>query len=124
MCLTKLTKNEERVALAKLPNTFPCWKVIQDNGYCEYDYDKQEPKFTRRTHIAKEGISTSRTYLTYPPSFHAYLRKPPNRPMNILGRKFQVVKCYASKADIVRIGVDRASNYGILAVAVSKITRK
>lgn len=130
MCLTKLTKDDERNALAKLPDTFPCWKVIRKDGHCRYDGDKEEPKFTRGTHLAVKGLSPHRALLDYPPSFHAYLTRPTlaiqRENSYIYNRNYQlkVVKCWADKKDIVRIGLCAASGYDCLSIAVSKITRK
>ena len=119
MCLRKLPEKEEKAIIAKLPKVFPCWKIIRTSGHCEYDVEKVEPKFMRRTHIAKDQTKKKRAHnyrmtLNYKPAFHAYLTEPWRAGPKKYG--MMVVKCWANKADIVRI-----NNY---AVAVSKITRK
>ncbi len=123
MCIGQLEVTREQDELAKLPDTFPCWKIVQTNDYCQYDFGLDEPKFTRKTHTAVfEKKSYHRMTLCYPPGFHAYLKKPSH-----VGRsarvKLKIVKCWANKRDVVYIGYDVVKR-NMLAVAVSKITRK
>lgn len=61
-----------------------------------------------------------RMKIDYSPGFHAYLGKP----ISHLASQFKIVKCWAKKADIIRIGFPQAGFSTILAVAISKITRK
>ena len=126
MCLSRIPEQIKKITLKALPGIFPCWKVIQTNGYCEYDYKKQEPKFTRRTHIAVMRKSDSRANLRgMQQGFHAYLASPKKLVMfRHSSRAFKVVKCYANKKDIITIGHCSSSGYNIMAISVSKITRK
>lgn len=127
MCLMKLTDKAEKAALAKLSNTFPCWKVISPDGYCQFQATNNEPKFVRgKVHTAADRTNWRRVLLDYVPSFHAYL----NAPVLITSYRrngHKVVKCWAEKKDLVRIGYPK-DTVGIttrtLSVAVSKITRK
>lgn len=121
MCLIELTKQVKHDILAKLPDMFPCWKVIQKNGHCYYDPYRTQPKLTRRTHIAQDFPDHRRT-AHYPPSFHAYLKMPVLKPHN--ESWYRIVKCWAKKEDINCIGHPRDFYISILTVAVSKITRK
>lgn len=121
MCLKKLSKKDEEKELRKLGEIFPCWKVIQKNGYCKYDFSKLQPRFRRKIHFA-EYHPARRMHIDYPPSFHAYLKKPILNTSQAL--KHTVVKCWARKEDINRIGYPGADFTELLAVAVSRITRK
>lgn len=119
MCLRKLSKKDETIELRKLPEEFPCWKIIRKSGHCEYDVDKKQPKIERRKELVAQHYPLHRMFLYYPPGFHAYLKAPKECNFD---RK--VIKCWGKKKDIVRIGINR--NYPLkgIAVAVSKIRRK
>lgn len=133
MCLTKLSAKDEKAALSKLPDVFPCWKIIREDYSCEYDLRNRQPKLTRGTHIAQD-LPVHRSLIDYRPGFHAFLEKP--RLRNIFKQqsysfpRFRVVKCWADKVNIIRIGLTKYEQYMLigsprpLSIAVSKITRK
>lgn len=121
MCLIKLTLEREQTELAKLPDIFSCWKVIYKDGRCYYDRYGKQPKLTRGTHTAQD-FPAHRGVLQYASSFHAYLKMPILKKWDV--RRYRVVKCWAKKEDINRIGYSQCDYKEILAVAVSKITRK
>lgn len=123
MCLMKLSEEEEKKELRKLKEEFPCWKVIKKSGYCQYDNFDTQPKFTRKVHIAEEH-SARRMLLDYPLSFHAYLKKPVLSLYSPNKLKYEVVKCWARKEDINRIGYSPYEFTELLAVAVSRIERR
>ncbi len=123
MCLKQANEALRATTLAKLPDKFPCYKVIKKSGHCFYDFYKDQPRLTRGWHIAQYHPDRRTALHKYPNSFHAYLLKP------VLGSSLQrerwkVVKCWAFKKDIVCIGNSQCDFMNILAVAVTKIQRK
>ena len=123
MCLGKLPEKDEKAALEELEDVFPCWKIVQKSGHCEYDQNELQPRIMRGRAYEAENHPARRMMLNYPPSFHAYLEKPVLTEGDVIRRR-KIIKCWARKEDINRIGYSRCDHREILAVATSRIMRK
>jgi len=123
MCLKRLAEKDEKKELRKLEEEFPCWKIVRKSGHCEYDMDHNQPRIERKGTYVAQSFPKRRMRLDYPPSFHAFLERPTLSDNNQF-RGFRIIKCWAGKKDINRIGCPQADYSTILAVAVSRIMMK
>ena len=76
MCLSDISKKEEKKVLAKLPDPFPFWKIVQKNGHCEFDNNVVGPHITERGQYEAEDHPAFRLPITYEPGYHGYIKMP------------------------------------------------
>ncbi len=134
MCLTGISKEEEAAIIKKLPNSFPCWKILKSKGGMTWYHQDKEPLLTRgKVHKAKYHIM-HRTPSKYETGFHAYISHKDaaitfNYKNPETGRCYyhvangHIVKFWAMKKDIVKIGKDCIYPNKI-AVVIRNIERK
>ncbi len=127
MCLCNITDKEEAKVLAKLSDTFPCWKAMQNKEGKTFFGEEDEPKLVRGNEYKAGDFGVNRRFASYV-GFHVFLkRKHVESFIKYWNDYLSVrpdeacIKFYANKADIVKVGMDNSGN---ISVAVSKITRK